>query len=123
MFRSRQESKLIEEKENSFKNAREKRKPISDLTDQQSPAKRQKDTTQNLKKVHEKDKVQVQDLIEQNKMDEITRVEKPDIKIDIQRKEAVPEKGKVYTDQCTAFISNLNLKASRHLDNCHPLLY
>ncbi|KAF3439308.1 hypothetical protein FNV43_RR17584 [Rhamnella rubrinervis] len=112
LFRSRLKSKLIEERENSFKNAREKRKPVSDISDQQSPAKRQKDTSQNLKKVHEKDKGQVEDLIEQNKMDEITQVDKPDIKNDIQRKEAVPEKGKVFTDQCTAFISNLNLKVT-----------
>lgn len=116
LFRSQQESKLIDEKENNFKNAREKRKSVSDITDGQSPAKRQKDATQNQKQVHGKDKAQVQNLTEKGKMVERTQVDKPDIKNDIQ-KEAVPEKAKVYTDQCTAFISNLNFKASCYLDN------
>lgn len=121
LFRSRQESKLVEE--NLFKNAREKRKPVSDITDQQSPAKRQKDASQNRQKVHDKEKVPVQNLIEQTKMAEKIQEDKPDIKNDIHRKDAISEKGKAYTDQCTAFLSNLNIKASRLLDNCHPLMY
>lgn len=104
------------ERENiSKKNIREKRKPVSDIADEQFPAKRKKDAGDNLEKVHEKDKAQLEKLDEENKREEIkTQVDEPDIKKEEQTKDPTPGKARVYTDQCTAFISNLHLKASTH---------
>ena len=103
----------------SKKNNREKRKQISDITDEQSPAKRQKDTVQNLNKMHEKDKSQVPNLVEINKMEETkVLVEETNVRKEEEAKDSNMEKARVYTDQCTAFISNLNLKVSAHPNYC-----
>lgn len=116
LFRAREESKSAEERENiSKKNVQEKRKPVSDITDEQSPAKKQKDAGENRKKVHEKDKALLKNVDEKDNREEIkTQVEELDIKKEERTKDSIPEKARVFTDQCTAFISNLHLKASTH---------
>ncbi|XP_035540800.1 squamous cell carcinoma antigen recognized by T-cells 3-like isoform X1 [Juglans regia] len=118
LFRLQQESKSIVERENPLKkNAREKRKPGSDLIQEQSPAKRQKDAAQTSKKLYGKDKAQDSNLVEPNKVKEINaKVENENSKNEQQMKDAMTGKTKVYKDQCTAFISNINLKA-----NCEDL--
>lgn len=111
LLRSKQESKLTEERENSFKkNVRDKRKQPSDVADEQYPAKRQKDAAPKQKKVHGKD-YEVLNLAEQHEGEEKkAKGAKPDLENEM--KEPVPEKTKVYADQCTAFVSNLHLKAN-----------
>uniref|UniRef100_A0A2N9HBT0 RRM domain-containing protein n=1 Tax=Fagus sylvatica TaxID=28930 RepID=A0A2N9HBT0_FAGSY len=70
IFRLQQESKSTDERENpSKKNAREKRRPGSDLTQEQSPAKRQNNAAQNPKKVHGKDKAHELNLVETNEVE------------------------------------------------------
>ncbi|XP_041010443.1 squamous cell carcinoma antigen recognized by T-cells 3-like isoform X2 [Juglans microcarpa x Juglans regia] len=114
LFRLQQESKSIVERENPLKkNAREKRKPGSDLIQEQSLAKRQKDAAQTSKKLYGKDKAQDSNLVEPNKVKEINaEVENENSKNEQQMKDAMTGKTKVYKDQCTAFISNINLKAN-----------
>ncbi|CAL8109132.1 unnamed protein product [Prunus armeniaca] len=112
LFRSQQESKLTEEGENSSKkNVRDKRKQVSEIPDEHYPAKRQKDASQKPKKAHGKDS----DVLNpgERTVEKIKpKGDKPDIQNEQQMKERVPEKTKVYADQCTAFVSNINLKAS-----------
>ncbi|KAF5449935.1 hypothetical protein F2P56_030331 [Juglans regia] len=112
LFRLQQESKSIVKRENPLKkDAREKRKPGSDIIKEQSPAKRQKDAA-----MYGKDKAQDSNLVGPNKVKEINaKVEKENSRIE-QMKDAMTGKTKVYKDQCTAFISNINLKA-----NCEDL--
>ncbi|PON82152.1 RNA binding protein [Trema orientale] len=114
LFRSREESKVEEERESiSKKNTREKRKQTSDITDEQSPAKRQKDTVRNLNEVHKKDKSQVPNSVEKNKPEETkVQVEETHVTKEEQSKDSNPVKARVYTDHCTAFVSNLHLKAN-----------
>ncbi|XP_062176704.1 uncharacterized protein LOC133881712 isoform X2 [Alnus glutinosa] len=113
-FRLQQESKSTDERENPFKkNPREKRKPVSDLNQEQSMAKRQKDNAKNPKKVYGKDKPQESNLVVPNKGEEINaNVDKENRRKEQQMKDTTTAKTKVYKDQCTAFISNLNLKAN-----------
>ncbi|XP_008218633.1 PREDICTED: squamous cell carcinoma antigen recognized by T-cells 3 [Prunus mume] len=112
LFRSQQESKLTEEGENSSKkNVRDKRKQVSEIPDEHYPAKRQKDASQKPKKAHGKDS----DVLNpgERTVEKIKpKGDKPDIQNEQQMKERVPEKTKVYADQCTAFVSNINLKAN-----------
>lgn len=92
---------------------RDKRKQASDASEQPL-AKRQKDAGQKKKKEYE-----VQNLAEQN---EGTEMKAKGVKgVQSEMKEPVQEKTKVYADQCTAFVSNLNLKASIH--HQHPSLF
>lgn len=89
---------------------RDKRKQPSDAADEQYPAKRQKDAAPKQKKVHGKD-YEVLNLAEQHEGEEKkAKGAKPDLENEM--KEPVPEKTKVYADQCTAFVSNLHLKAN-----------
>ncbi|CAB4298142.1 unnamed protein product [Prunus armeniaca] len=112
LFRSQQESKLTEEGENSSKkNVRDKRKQVSEIPDEHYPAKRQKDASQKPKKAHGKDS----DVLNpgERTVEKIKpKGDKPDIQNEQQMKERLPEKTKVYADQCTAFVSNINLKAN-----------
>ncbi|KAI6701774.1 hypothetical protein NL676_016098 [Syzygium grande] len=89
LFTSQQESRTADQKDNNIrKNDREKRKSGADITDKESPAKRRKDASQITKKSYLKDK---------------------------ELKGSAPDtKSKAYTDLCTAFISNLDLKANNH---------
>ncbi|BFG19999.1 hypothetical protein CerSpe_062740 [Prunus speciosa] len=112
LFRSQQESKLTEEGENSSKkNVRDKRKQVSEIPDEHYPAKRQKDASQKPKKAHGKDS-DVLNPGEQTVEKIKPKGDKPDIQNEQRMKERVPEKAKVYADQCTAFVSNINLKAN-----------
>ncbi|XP_024039783.1 squamous cell carcinoma antigen recognized by T-cells 3 isoform X2 [Citrus clementina] len=116
LFRSQQESKSLPEsadqKEHSVKKTgREKRKSDSNISYEQSPAKRQKHAPQKPKKVHDKEKRQVQNLAEENEGRETKQtVEEQPKKQPI--KDAVPGRTKGFTDECTAFLSNINLKAT-----------
>lgn len=102
----------MEESENPIKQSDHgKRKLGGDAPNAESPAKRLKDAAHGPKKANEKGKAQLQNLDDQTG-DSKARVKKPDDTSDHQMKDSVQEKGKVYNDQCTAFISNLNLKAS-----------
>ncbi|ONI36460.1 hypothetical protein PRUPE_1G586100 [Prunus persica] len=112
LFRSQQESKLTEEGENSSKkNVRDKRKQVSEIPDEHHPAKRQKDASQKPKKAHGKDS-DVLNPGEQTVEKIKPKGDKPDIQNEQRMKERVPEKTKAYADQCTAFVSNINLKAN-----------
>ncbi|KAM6563314.1 hypothetical protein CsatB_023312 [Cannabis sativa] len=113
LLRSREESKLAERESISEKNTREKRRPTSDITLEQSPAKRRKDAVQNLNKVGEKGKAHVSNSVEKQKIEETNaEVEKTCGKKEEHSKDSNQEKARVYTDQCTAFVSNLPLKAT-----------
>ncbi|XP_073155276.1 uncharacterized protein [Henckelia pumila] len=113
LFALQQENKNIgaatEEKENSKKNAREKRKPVSNSIDEQPPGKRRKDMDQKFK-THENDKGHTRYPIE------VTEVAKVDNnKVESSNKETKdhsPKKAVPFDDQCTAFISNLSLEAT-----------
>ncbi|CAB4283083.1 unnamed protein product [Prunus armeniaca] len=112
LFRSQLESKLTEEGENSSKkNVRDKRKQVSEIPDEHYPAKRQKDAAQKPNKAHGKDS-DVLNPGEQTVEKIKPKGHKPDIQNEQRMKERVPEETKVYADQCTAFVSNINLKAS-----------
>lgn len=88
-YRSQQESKVIA----SSTDEREKRKAASDAA--APPAKRQKDKANKVEK-------------------SVTPKETPHAHAqdDIKMKDPTPEKPRQYTDTCTAFVSNLNLKAN-----------
>lgn len=102
----------MDESENPVKQTDHgKRKLGGDTPNVESPAKKLKDSAHGPKKVTEKGKAQLQNIDDQTG-DIKERVKKPDDTSDQQMKDSVQEKGKVYNDQCTAFISNLNLKAS-----------
>ncbi|KAJ9159110.1 hypothetical protein P3X46_024637 [Hevea brasiliensis] len=122
LYRMPRESKAFaastDEKEDPIKkNVREKRKEGLESTDEQSPAKWQKQTTQSQKKGCEKNKDQAQILAEVTEKEEVkAKVEKTDSIHEKQLQDSYTGRNKVYTDQCTAFISNLNLKA-----NCEDL--
>ncbi|PPS16520.1 hypothetical protein GOBAR_AA04048 [Gossypium barbadense] len=106
LFRLVQESKSLTEvtdqREQPLKEtAREKRKSGSIAIDEQSPAKRQK-STQNQKKLHEKENTRGLKLAEAN-----------DGKL---VKDTYSSKTRLYTDQCTAFVSNLNIRGLAYVD-------
>ncbi|KAJ8445787.1 hypothetical protein Cgig2_027868 [Carnegiea gigantea] len=114
MFSLQQESKAVaisgEAKEHSSKKkSREKRKPSSNLYEDQTPPKRQKETRQSFKKGSKKDDDKEQGVSGTNKTEEteanFDKQENSHLKLE---KDSINEKAK-YTDQCTAFISNLSL--------------
>ncbi|XP_021298484.1 squamous cell carcinoma antigen recognized by T-cells 3 [Herrania umbratica] len=115
LFRLQQESKSVIEatdqrEQTSQKTAREKRKSGSSAIDEQSPAKRQKNTSQYQKKLHEKENTQGKNVAEANDGEE--KKGKVDKQVNEQQmKDTDPGKTRLYTDQCTVFISNLDYKA------------
>lgn len=124
VFRRQQENKstgISDQRENSMKKTtREKRKLDSEKTDNQSRAKRQKDTTHHVRMNSEKEQIQGAEFGRKNKVE---GGEPNDSKLEsTSRKETnnpSPKKPKHYNDQCTAFISNLNFKVS-HLLSISP---
>ncbi|CAJ2649277.1 squamous cell carcinoma antigen recognized by T-cells 3-like [Trifolium pratense] len=113
VFRLQQESKSVEEMENSNprSNVGDKRKVRSDIADEQSPAKRKKDASGKLKKPPKDNTYQVQNS------SQLTKVEgtnQKNNKSDDNRSEQQLTRGKhrAYSDQCTAFISNLHPTAN-----------
>ncbi|GFP80445.1 squamous cell carcinoma antigen recognized by t-cells 3 [Phtheirospermum japonicum] len=108
LFRLQQESKNAGlakyERENpSTKNAREKRKPISSSADEQSPAKRRKDTDQNLKKTNENDKAQAGHSAAASKA---AKIDEKKSESSSQETKHKPSK-KSFDDQCTATDNDL----------------
>lgn len=118
LFRIQEESKgaaaPTDQRENDTKKkAHGKRNTDSNFTEQ-PPAKRQKAAAQKPNKIHGKDKPQAQSSGEPNKMEDVNA--KPESMSEVQVENTVRAKTKVYTDQCTAFVSNLSLQAnSDHL--------
>ncbi|XP_060167535.1 uncharacterized protein LOC132598590 isoform X1 [Lycium barbarum] len=96
----------------SRKNVREKRKPASNLSEEQSPAKRQKDKAKNVKIISEdsKDQAKGTGKVKNTKPD--VAASKPASGIKNENKVVSSGKPQQYNDQCTAFVSNLNLKAN-----------
>lgn len=114
LFRIQEESKgapaPTDQRENDTKKkAHGKRNTDSNFTEQ-PPAKRQKAAAQKPNKIHGKDKPQAQSSGEPNKMEDVNA--KPESMSEVQVENTVRAKTKVYTDQCTAFVSNLSLQAS-----------
>ncbi|XP_010529912.1 PREDICTED: squamous cell carcinoma antigen recognized by T-cells 3 [Tarenaya hassleriana] len=111
LLKLQQESKSLKPPENlkkhkPQKSVREKRKAGPNV-DEQSPAKRPKNKGQKMKETE----FEAQNVAELNrdKMKARSETAADSNKEDL--KSAKPVKPKVYTDECTAFISNLNLKA------------
>lgn len=114
LYRIQQETKAsTDQSEISGKRiAREKRKGGSTATDEESSAKRQKNTAQAQKKGYEdKDQLQKHEVNDAQ-----------ETKIDLEKTDSAPEKQmkgsdavrtRGYTDQCTLFISNIHFKASK----------
>ncbi|KAI4296137.1 hypothetical protein L6164_036120 [Bauhinia variegata] len=110
LFRVQQESKSTEEKEvHPKRNAHDKRKMGSDITDEQSPAKRRRDALRNPKKAPEESKVQVEKFSQETKVEQVDEKVKESDNI---TEQSTLEKNREFSDQCTAFISNLPFTAT-----------
>ncbi|ONI22288.1 LOW QUALITY PROTEIN: hypothetical protein PRUPE_2G119000 [Prunus persica] len=113
LFKSQQETKFTGEGDDYFKkNACDKRKQVSEIPDEQYPAKWQKNAAQKIKKAHGKDS-EILNSFEQNTEEKIkAKGDKPDVENEQPMKEPVSEKTKVHADQCTAFVLNFPSKAN-----------
>ncbi|KAL0335321.1 UNVERIFIED_CONTAM: Squamous cell carcinoma antigen recognized by T-cells 3 [Sesamum radiatum] len=115
LFRLQQESKdtgpATNERESSRKTTREKRKPPSSSTHEQSPAKRSKNMAQDLKKTKENDKVQPRHSAEASEAAalDVNKAESAGLQ---ESKDKSSKRSVPFNDQCTAFVSNLSLQAS-----------
>ncbi|CAN4108217.1 unnamed protein product [Withania somnifera] len=96
----------------SRKNVREKRKPVSNLIEEQSPAKRHKDKAKNIKTSSEDVKGQAKDTVKVNNTKPDVAASKPASGSKKVNKDVPSRKPPQYNDQCTAFVSNLNLKVT-----------
>ncbi|XP_057742435.1 uncharacterized protein LOC130960918 [Arachis stenosperma] len=113
LFRMQQESNSIEENENSRrKNAHDKRKLGSDISKEQTPAKRPRGVDRVAEKTHVENKHHGQNSSQETKLEDVnSRNNKSDDNLP-------PKESKTYSDQCTAFISNLHVKANyEHVRN------
>ncbi|GMH23840.1 hypothetical protein Nepgr_025683 [Nepenthes gracilis] len=123
LFRLQQESKNIaasaEQRENpTKKNVHGKRKPGSELIDDQSPVKRQKNLGKPLKKGMKKDADKGQNLAETNTREEIEGKNNRSNRTHDKLVEESTNEKRRYTDLCTAFVSNISLQANyEHLRN------
>ena len=110
-FRLQQESKAIASSTNHGdapkRKKGEKRKSAPEaLPNEESPAKRQKDATK-----HKKDNTHSKSSVKANNAETtVTLKDTSHGEDNTKTKDAIPDKSKLYTDECTAFISNLNLK-------------
>ncbi|WOG84291.1 hypothetical protein DCAR_0103474 [Daucus carota subsp. sativus] len=117
LFRLQQESKYVtastDQTDTSSKVKEKKRKPVPGVNSEESPAKRQKGTTQSQKKSQNVDKNQLKiaDVGDKKEHSE-AQVSNPERENDVQTKASSITKSRHYNDQCTAFISNLNLKVT-----------
>ncbi|KAJ8755674.1 hypothetical protein K2173_022269 [Erythroxylum novogranatense] len=117
LYRRQQESvastSITDQREKPIKKSvREKRKGDLNTADEQSPAKRQKKIAQTQNMGYEKEKDQVQNPAFMKEAEKVkSNAEGAD---DTHGKQMDSQTGKmkVYTDQCTAFISNLNFKTN-----------
>ncbi|QCD76392.1 squamous cell carcinoma antigen recognized by T-cells 3 [Vigna unguiculata] len=117
LFRIHQESKSAEESEKNLKrNAREKRKLGSDITEEPTPSKRLRDIG-NTKKAPEENKYHQQNTSQVSKLEGVNwRNNKTDDNPSGQQFNH--EKNRAYSDKCTAFISNLHPTANyEHIRN------
>lgn len=111
LFRLQQESKSVEESENNpRKNVGEKRKPGADIADEQSPAKRKKDAGKKIQKAPKDNIDQVQNSTQVTKVEGSNQ--KNNKSDDSQKQQLTRGKHRAYSDQCTAFLSNLNPTAN-----------
>lgn len=94
----------------SRKNVREKRKPVSNLIEEQSPAKRHKDKAKNVKITSDGGKGLAKDTVKVNNTKPDVAATKPASGSQKENKDVPSGKPPQYNDQCTAFVSNLNLK-------------
>ncbi|CAB4299775.1 unnamed protein product [Prunus armeniaca] len=113
LFKSQQETKFTGEGDDYFKkNACDKKKQVSEIPDEQYPAKWQKNAAQKIKKAHGKDS-EILNSFEQNTEEKIkAKGDKPDVENEQLMKEPVSEKTKVHAHQCTAFVLNFPSKAN-----------
>ncbi|KAL0364956.1 UNVERIFIED_CONTAM: Squamous cell carcinoma antigen recognized by T-cells 3 [Sesamum angustifolium] len=115
LFRLQQESKdtgpAINERESSRKTTREKRKPPSSSTHEQSPAKRSKNMAQDLKKTKENDKGHPRHSAEASEAAalDVNKAESAGLQ---ESKDKSSKRSVPFNDQCTAFVSNLSLQAT-----------
>lgn len=117
LFRLQQESKSVEESENNpRKNVGEKRKPGADIADEQSPAKRKKDAGKKIQKAPKDNIDQVQNSTQVTKVEGSNQ--KNNKSDDSQKQQLTRGKHRAYSDQCTAFLSNLNPTVNRELLAC-----
>lgn len=108
LFRLQQESKSVEESENNpRRNVRDKRKLGSDLADEQSPAKRKKDASRKVTKAHEDMKYQVKNSPQATKVEGANQ-KKGKSDDNPSEQKLIVGKHRAYSDQCTAFISNIH---------------
>ncbi|KAK4739542.1 hypothetical protein R3W88_003239 [Solanum pinnatisectum] len=96
----------------SRKNVREKRKPVSNLIEEQSPAKRHKDKAKNVKITSEDGEGHAKEPVKVNNKKPDVAASKPLSGSKKENKDVASGKPQQYNDQCTAFVSNLNLKAT-----------
>ncbi|KAE9595134.1 putative RNA recognition motif domain, LSM-interacting domain, tetratricopeptide-like helical [Lupinus albus] len=117
LFRIQQESKLAEENENNPKrNARDKRKLGPDITDEQSPAKLLRDGGRKITKAPNENKHQVQNSSQVTKVEVVNQ--KNNISDNFNEQHSTTRKKRAYSDQHTAFISNIHPTANyEHIRN------
>uniref|UniRef100_M1BUX2 Squamous cell carcinoma antigen recognized by T-cells n=2 Tax=Solanum tuberosum TaxID=4113 RepID=M1BUX2_SOLTU len=96
----------------SRKNVREKRKPVSNLIEEQSPAKRHKDKAKNVKIISEDGEGHTKEPVKVNNKKPDVAASKSVSGSKKENKDVASGKPQQYNDQCTAFVSNLNLKAT-----------
>lgn len=108
LFRLQQESKSAEDSENNPKrNARDKRKLGPEITGEQPTSKRQRDAGRNSKKASEENKDQMQNSSQGTTVEGINQKNnKSDDNLSEQQ--LTLGKNREYSDQCTAFISNIH---------------
>lgn len=94
----------------SRKNVREKRKPVSNLIEEQSPAKRHKDKAKNVKITSEDGKGISKEPVKVNDKKPDVAASKPVSGSKKENRDVTSGKPQQYDDQCTAFVSNINLK-------------
>ncbi|XP_058767200.1 uncharacterized protein LOC131640841 [Vicia villosa] len=112
LFRLQQESKSVEESENnSRRNVRDKRKLGSDIADEQSPAKRKKDAGRKVTKAPEDNKYQVKNSPQGTKVEGANQKKRKSDDNPSEQK-LIVGKHRAYSDQCTAFISNIHHTAN-----------
>ncbi|KAK9678015.1 hypothetical protein RND81_11G182000 [Saponaria officinalis] len=115
LFRLKQESKTVatssEVKEHPSKTgAREKRKLAPNTYEDQTPSKRQKDNNDSATKVVKKNKGKEQN-VDEREVEETGKKLDKDQNTNASGKQPMSAKPR-YTDQCTAFVSNLSLDAT-----------
>ncbi|KAK4799960.1 hypothetical protein SAY86_025325 [Trapa natans] len=114
LFASQQEARIIDPNESNVKKNREKKRSSTDATHDESPAKRKKEAILPIRS-HGKKKSQPENAIESVETQDVNAKAEESDKIHEQgKKDAHLDKSKVFTDQLTAFVSNIDLKATNN---------